>query len=60
LAAAVWVYLYATLISAQLPALAPYMDSYVALVDVTRGILDAWTKEAMIWLEDQANKARAG
>jgi hypothetical protein len=27
---------------------------------VTRGILDAWTKEAMIWLEDQANKARAG
>ena len=60
LAAAVWVYLYATLISAQLPALAPYMDSYVAWVDVTRGILDAWTKEAMIWLEDQANKARAG
>ena len=58
LAAAVWVYLYADLISEHVPSVSDALNTYVAWVDTMRAMLNQWASAAMTWLEDQANAAR--
>ena len=58
LAAAVWVYLYADLISEHVPSVSDALNTYVAWVDTMHAMLNQWASAAMTWLEDQANAAR--
>ena len=58
LAAAVWIYLYADLISEHVPSVSDALTTYVEWVDTMRAMLNQWASAAMTWLEDQANAAR--
>lgn len=60
LAIALWVYVYAEVIGANVPALTAPLQEYVAWVDHMRGVINTWMAQAMTWLETQANAARNG
>lgn len=56
---AVTVYVYADLITSNVPQLAPYLDAYVAQIDQWRAALSDQTSGFLTWLQAQADQARA-
>ena len=56
---AVAVYVYADLITSNVPQLAPYLDAYVAQIDQWREALTDQTSGFLTWLQAQADQARA-
>ena len=56
---AVTVYVYADLITSNVPQLAPYLDAYVAQIDQWRAALSDQTLGFLTWLQAQADQARA-
>ena len=56
---AVAVYVYADLITSNVPQLAPYLDAYVAQIDQWRAALSDQTSGFLTWLQAQADQARA-
>ena len=56
---AVTVYVYADLITSNVPQLAPYLDAYVAQIDQWRAALSDQTLGFLTWLQTQADQARA-
>ncbi len=53
------VYIYHSEISAQIPQLTPYLETYVSQVDQGRMVLDQWFVQIRDWLAAQAAKASA-
>jgi predicted Zn finger-like uncharacterized protein len=59
IAGAAWAYFNADQIAQTVPSLADPIAHFKVSVDTARAVLDDWVKTAMIWLEHQADKARA-